>query len=245
MVAALQVVEYDRTFASAKFFFNKIKGNAIISGAFGLFRKNVVIDAGWYSSDAIGEDMELVMKLSAFCIEHGIPYKIDYIPSAICWTQAPENLRDLRSQRNRWHIGMRQNINKYRRMILNPRYGSLGSFTLPIFILFELLSPTIEVLGIISVIAGLSVGAISIMPVLILTSAYGLFGIFSSLVAFSAGVQSFDMKLKIGDAVKVIGCCLYEYFFMHWYLLIVRFIASYRSTKKRVIWKSITRKKID
>ncbi|HPY38429.1 MAG TPA: glycosyltransferase family 2 protein, partial [Bacilli bacterium] len=85
--AALQVVEYDRTFASAKFFFNKIKGNAIISGAFGLFRKNVVIDAGGYSSDAIGEDMELVMKLSAFCIEHGIPYKIDYIPSAICWTQ--------------------------------------------------------------------------------------------------------------------------------------------------------------
>lgn len=96
-MAALQVVEYDRTFASAKFFFNKIKGNAIISGAFGLFRKNVVIDAGGYSSDAIGEDMELAMKLSAFCIEHGIPYKIDYIPSAICWTQAPENLRDLRS----------------------------------------------------------------------------------------------------------------------------------------------------
>jgi hypothetical protein len=140
---------------------------------------------------------------------------------------------------------MRQNINKYRRMILNPRYGSLGSFTLPIFILFELLSPTIEVLGIISVIAGLSVGAISIMPVLILTGAYALFGIFSSLVAFAAGVQSFDMKLKIDDAVKVIGCYLYEYFFMHWYLLIVRFIASYRSTKKRVIWKSITRKKID
>ena len=68
IVAALQVVEYDRTFASAKFFFNKIKGTAIISGAFGLFRKNVVIDAGGYSSDAIGEDMELVMKLSAVCI---------------------------------------------------------------------------------------------------------------------------------------------------------------------------------
>ena len=242
---ALQVIEYDRTFASAKFFFNKIKGNAIISGAFGLFKKNIAIQAGGYSPEAIGEDMELVMKISAYCIDHGLPYKIDYVPSAICWTQAPEKFKDLRSQRNRWHIGMRQNIRKYRRMILNPKYGSLEMFTIPIFILFEMMSATIEVIGIISLITALAFGALPILTVLALTGAYALFGIFSSLVAFSAGVQSFDMKLTFKDAMKVVGCCLFEYFFMHWYLLMVRFLASYKSTRKKVVWKSLERKKID
>ncbi|MDD3170913.1 MAG: glycosyltransferase [Bacilli bacterium] len=244
-LSALQVVEYDRTFASAKFFFNKIRGNAIISGAFGLFKKDIVIKVGGYDSKAIGEDMDLVMSISGYCMENHIPYNIDYVPSAICWTQAPESLRDIKSQRTRWHIGMRQNIRKCKRMIGNPKYGSLGTITIPIFLLFELFSPTIEVVGMLSLIIAIALGKVSLMHTLMITAIYSLFGIFSSIVAFSAGVQSFDIKLSFKDILKVIGVCLFELLFMHPYLLYVRLVASYKPSRKKIVWKSLERKKID
>ncbi len=91
----MQVLEYDRSFLSARILFDQFNGNLIISGAFGLFRKDVVIAAGGYDVGTVGEDMEIVTRLHVFCRVNGIDYKIRYAPDAICWTQAPETLGDL------------------------------------------------------------------------------------------------------------------------------------------------------
>ena len=94
LLACMQVLEYDRSFLAARIMLDKFNGSIIISGAFGLFKKSVVIEAGGYALSTVGEDMELVVRLHVFCRENGRPYRIRYATDAICWTQVPERLKD-------------------------------------------------------------------------------------------------------------------------------------------------------
>lgn len=93
ILASLQAIEYNRTFLASRIMFDKLNANLIISGAFGAFRKDVVIATGGYEPSTRGEDMELVIKLHRFCIDNRIDYIMKYVPDTICWTQAPEKLR--------------------------------------------------------------------------------------------------------------------------------------------------------
>ncbi len=93
ILASLQAIEYNRTFLASRILFDKLNANLIISGAFGAFRKDVVIATGGYEPSTRGEDMELVIKLHRFCIDNKIDYIMKYVPDTICWTQAPEKLR--------------------------------------------------------------------------------------------------------------------------------------------------------
>lgn len=93
ILASLQAIEYNRTFLASRIMFDKLNANLIISGAFGAFRKDVVIATGGYEPSTRGEDMELVIKLHRFCIDNKIDYIMRYVPDTICWTQAPEKLR--------------------------------------------------------------------------------------------------------------------------------------------------------
>ncbi len=67
LLLSLQAMEYDRSFLASRILLDSFNGNLIISGAFGLFRKDVVAAAGGYDRQTLGEDMELVVKLHAFC----------------------------------------------------------------------------------------------------------------------------------------------------------------------------------
>lgn len=94
-LASMQVMEYDRSFLASRILLDGFNGNLIISGAFGLFKKSVVIAAGGYATDVLGEDMELVAKLHVYCRNNMTRYSIRYEPNAVCWSQAPSTLRDL------------------------------------------------------------------------------------------------------------------------------------------------------
>lgn len=61
ILACMQVLEYDRSFLASRILFDKFNGSLIISGAFGLFKKETVIAAGGYDNTTMGEDMELVV----------------------------------------------------------------------------------------------------------------------------------------------------------------------------------------
>lgn len=126
LLPCMQVLEYDRSFLAARILFDQFNGSIIISGAFGLFKKSVVVGAGGYDTTTMGEDMELVMKLHVFCREHSLPYSIRYATDAICWTQAPEKLSDLCKQRRRWHIGLFQSMTRHRKMLTDTKYGMVG-----------------------------------------------------------------------------------------------------------------------
>ena len=143
ILAAMQALEYDRSFLAARILFDKFNGNLIISGAFGLFHKSTVIAVGGYDRGTMGEDMELVVKLHEFCRANHRPYRIRFASDAVCWSQAPERLRDLGKQRKRWHLGLFQCLWSHRRILANPSFGLVGVVSYVYFTLYELLSPFI------------------------------------------------------------------------------------------------------
>jgi cellulose synthase/poly-beta-1,6-N-acetylglucosamine synthase-like glycosyltransferase len=119
----------------------------VISGAFGLFEKQAAILAGGYATDSVGEDMELVVRMHRKRRELRQPYRIGFVPDPICWTEVPETFRVLRRQRTRWQRGLIDTLIRHRAMIGRPRYGTVGMISLPGFVMFEMLSPLVELSG--------------------------------------------------------------------------------------------------
>lgn len=147
LLALLQTVEYLRAFLMARLAWSKIGALTIISGAFGLFRRQAVLDVGGYSHGTVGEDMELVVKLHKHYRRLGKPYRIAFTPEPVCWTEAPESWSVLARQRARWHRGALETFFRHRDMILNPRYGRIGVIGFGHILLVDVLGPFIEVFG--------------------------------------------------------------------------------------------------
>lgn len=244
ILPCMQVLEYDRSFLASRILFDKFNGSLIISGAFGLFKKSVVIDAGGYDSSTMGEDMELVVKLHVFCREHSIPYRIRYATDAVCWTQAPERLKDLCKQRRRWHIGLFQCMKQHRRMLANPKYGLVGFISYLYFLIYELLSPYIEIFGLITTLMAFAVDLINVPFMILFFLVYVIYSAILSLTAFFTRIHTIDLKLTVMDVIKAIGLCAFEVSFLRLILSFVRGTALLRYKKKKQAWGRIERKKI-
>lgn len=147
LLGKFQVMEYLRSFLAGRVAFSIINGLIIISGAFGIFKKDKVIEVGGYKTGSVGEDMELVLRLHARLREKKEPYNITFIPDPVCWTEAPENLKVLGLQRQRWQRGLLESLLGNKQIFLNPRYGIIGLLAYPFFLIAEGLGPIIEVLG--------------------------------------------------------------------------------------------------
>jgi cellulose synthase/poly-beta-1,6-N-acetylglucosamine synthase-like glycosyltransferase len=143
----VQIVEYLRAFLFGRMGWSTGNSLLVISGAFGLFEKRAAILAGGYATDSVGEDMELVVRMHRYRRDAGQPYRIGFVPDPICWTEVPENLRVLRRQRTRWQRGLIDTLLRHRAMIGRPRYGAVGMVSLPGFLLFEMISPLVELSG--------------------------------------------------------------------------------------------------
>lgn len=245
ILPCMQVLEYDRSFLAARILFDKFNGSIIISGAFGLFKKSVVIDAGGYDATTMGEDMELVVKLHVFCREHGLAYRVRYATDAICWTQAPEKLEDLCKQRRRWHIGLFQTMTRHRRMLANPKYGLVGLISYLYFLIYELLSPYIELFGLATIAVAFAVDLINVPFMILFFIIYVLYSAILSLTAFFARIHTIDLKLIFSDVLKAIGLCVLEVSCLRFILAWVRATALIGYKKKKQAWGTIERKKIN
>lgn len=142
-----QVVEYIRAFLSGRLAWSYWNNLLIISGAFGVFKKQPVIEVGGFARDTVGEDMELVLRLHKHLRKQKRKYHIYFIPDPVCWTEVPEDMKSLGNQRNRWQRGLAQCLDLHRDMLFNPKYGTLGLLAMPFFLFVELLSPVVELIG--------------------------------------------------------------------------------------------------
>ncbi len=143
----MQVVEYLRAFLFGRVGWASINGLLIISGAFGVFRKKHIIEAGGYSKETVGEDMELVLRLNRMMKKAKRDYKVTFLPDPVCWTQVPEDATSLSKQRRRWQRGLGESLLMNKELFFNPRYGLLGLIAYPFFFFVEFLGPIFELLG--------------------------------------------------------------------------------------------------
>ena len=186
-LARFQVVEYMRSFLLFRLACASQNAVVIISGAFGLFRRDAVIAVGGFDRTAIGEDFDLTVRLQRHFRERSEPFRIAFDPNPLCWTQAPEDWRSLQAQRCRWRRGLLQVLWRHRRMIGNPRFGTVGLGALPYIAFFEGLGPLLEVGGYLVMILAAALGYLS----------WGYFGMMITVsVAFGVGVTLLAVLLN-------------------------------------------------
>ena len=209
-VARIQVVEYLRAFLLGRTGWSRLGALPLISGAFGLFRRDLVVAVGGFDPDCLGEDFELVTALHRHLREQRRDYRVVFVAEPVSWTEVPARLRVLAAQRRRWHRGLGQVLRKHARMVLHPRYGRIGLFALPYYVLFELLAPLVELLGIVLVPLGLALGAVD--PAYawrLLAAAYG-YAVFVSLAALAVEEFSFARYSRWRDLGTVVLASVLE-----------------------------------
>jgi cellulose synthase/poly-beta-1,6-N-acetylglucosamine synthase-like glycosyltransferase len=208
-LARFQIVEYMRSFLLFRLACASQNAVTIVSGAFGLFRRDAVIEVGGYS-DAIGEDMDLTLRLQQHFRARRRPIRIVFIPVPVCWTQAPEDLESLRAQRCRWRRGLLQVLWRHRRVIANPRYGAVGTVVLPFTMVFEGVGPLLEVAGYVVTTLAAFLGILSWSHYRVLLAASLLFGAAVTLLAVFLSDVTARRYLRGSDLALLCAAALLE-----------------------------------
>lgn len=241
-VAGVQVVEYFRAFLFGRLGWNLLGGNLIISGAFGLFRRDAVIRAGGYTHDTVGEDMELVLKLRRQAYEAGQPHSVLFVPDAVAWTECPESLKVLGRQRDRWHRGLTDVLWRHRKMLFNPRYGVVGLWCLPYFVFVELLAPVVELLGWIGLVAGVAAGLLNTsFAALFFLVAYGIGGVLSTY-SLLLEEWSFSRYTRVSDRARLMVFLILESFGYRQLTVIWRLRGIWKYLRGRTDWGRMERR---
>lgn len=203
LLGLFQTVEYVRAFLMARLAWSDIGALTIISGAFGLFRRATVVEVGGYSPGTVGEDMELVVKLHKHLRREKRDYRIAYIAEPICWTEAPEDLRTLRRQRERWLRGSVETFFHHKDMFMNPRYGRVGSLGFSNILLVDVLGPFVEVLGYVLVPLFYLAGILSLPYLLAFLGVSFMFGIMISVFSLVLEESSLRRAQSVRDLLKL------------------------------------------
>ncbi len=180
-LALVQIVEYLRAFLMARLALGRMQVLTVISGAFGLFKRGLVLEVGGYSHGTVGEDMELVVKLHRLMRERKQPYRVEFIPEPVCWTEAPDSLTILGRQRARWQRGALETFARHKDMLFNPRYGRIGFLGFGQVLIVDVIGPVVEVIGYILVPLLWALGLLAIEYLLAYLAITFIFGIFVSI----------------------------------------------------------------
>ncbi len=241
----MQILEYNRAFLASRIMLDKFNGNLIISGAFGVFKKDIALSVGGYETKTVGEDFEFVIKIHRFCLKNKIDYIIKYVPEAICWTQAPNNLKDLIKQRRRWYIGLFQTMVKHKEIAFNIKYKWLSIISYNYFLFFELLAPFIEVFGIVATVIAIMFNLLNLKFMILFFLIYALFGVILSLTTFLAQIHVLNLKISLLDVIKSSFVCAFEVTILRFILMFVRITSFIGYNKKKLIWNKFQREELN
>jgi cellulose synthase/poly-beta-1,6-N-acetylglucosamine synthase-like glycosyltransferase len=244
-VAMFQVVEYLRAFLTGRMGWNSLNSLLIISGAFGAFRKQEVVEVGGYSVGTVGEDMELVMKLHEYMIKNKRKYNVKFLPDPVCWTQAPEKLRDLRTQRKRWQVGLMDSLFRHKKMLFNPKYGLIGMMATPYFWFFEMLGPVIELSGYILIPIFYFTGMLNVKFFIMFLVASILYGVILSMGTILLEEYTFSRYPSIGQLLKLTLYGIIENFGYRQLTVLFRVEGMIKFKKNKEKWGEIQRKSFE
>lgn len=247
-LARFQTIEYIRSFMGGRLGWAHIDSLLIISGAFGLFRRERVIEAGGYltinekySTHTVGEDMELVVRIGRMMREKGHPHKINYSFNANCWTEVPQDLSSLKRQRFRWHRGLIETLRFHRDVLFNPKYGRKGFISIPYFFLFEMVGPLFELQGFAWVVLAFLLGALNPTVALLLFVNSVMLGILVSIASLNIA-ESGSNSYPYEDALKLALYSVLENFGLRQFVSMWRTLAYFQMFAGPQGWGQQSRK---
>ncbi|WP_314220086.1 polysaccharide deacetylase family protein [Streptomyces zaehneri] len=153
LIGAWQHIEYVMGFNLDRRMYDVLGCMPTIPGAVGAFRRSALERVGGMSDDTLAEDTDITMAM------HRDNWKVVYAEKARAWTEAPESVQQLWSQRYRWSYGTMQAIWKHRRAVFergpSGRFGRVGLPFVSLFmVLAPLLAPLIDVFLLYGVVFG-------------------------------------------------------------------------------------------
>ncbi|MGW0968684.1 glycosyltransferase [Streptomyces sp. NPDC002516] len=153
MIGAWQHIEYVMGFNLDRRMYDILRCMPTIPGAVGAFRRSALERVGGMSDDTLAEDTDVTMAL------HRDGWRVVYAERARAWTEAPESVQQLWSQRYRWSYGTMQAIWKHRRALVergpSGRFGRVGLPLVSLFmVLAPLLAPLIDIFLVYGVVFG-------------------------------------------------------------------------------------------
>ncbi|WP_202390332.1 glycosyltransferase [Tsuneonella aeria] len=241
-LALVQIMEYLRAFLMARLALGKMQVLTVISGAFGLFRRQEVVEVGGYSHGTVGEDMELVLKLHRHMRDLKRPYRIDFIAEPVCWTECPEDAKVLGRQRSRWQRGALECFAKHKSMAFNPRYGRIGFLGFGQILLVDVVGPLIEVFGYLLVPLLYALGLLALpwlLAFLAVTFTFGVFVSVATLILEEVQLRRFPRArdLAVLTFVAVVENFGYRQLSNFW-----RLQGWWQFVRKQQSWGTMTRK---
>ncbi|MBC7790471.1 MAG: glycosyltransferase family 2 protein [Anaerolineae bacterium] len=237
----IQTVEYLRAFLFGRLGWNRLGGNLIISGAFGLFRRDYMLAIKGYDTASITEDMELVVRMHRHLREHSIRSTVLFIPDPVAWTEVPASPIILGRQRERWQRGLIATMFRHRKLLFNPKYGTIGMVAYPFFFFGEMLAPIIELTGYLLTIFGLIVGAINTtFALLFLLVAVGL-GLLLSVGGLVLEEFSFHRYSRPSDLAWLLWFAVIESFGYRQMTLWFRLKAFWKYARREHSWGAMQR----
>lgn len=210
LLARFQILEYLRAFHAGRVGWAELNATLIISGAFGLFRRSLIVDAGGFANDTVGEDMEMVVRLNRYCRDRNVPHRISYVPDPVAWTECPETLETLGRQRDRWQRGLVDSLTRHKRMLFNPRYGTVGLLAFPYFFFLEMLGPAIELVGYCAFAITVALGLASPPYILAFLALAIAFGIALSILAVGLEEVTFRRYHRTSDLLRLLWLAIIE-----------------------------------
>lgn len=243
MVERFQIVEYFRSFLAGRLSWGKAL--LIVSGAFGVFNKQVVIDAGGYRTDTIGEDMEIVVRIHHFMRSNKRKYTVKFCPEAVCWTQGPMSISDLKSQRRRWQIGLFDTLRYHITMTLNPRYRTVGLLSIPYHWIFEFLGTAVETLGYFIIPFSLLMGELNLYFFILYLMLAVMLGIMLSVGGVILEQNTRKGCMSSAQAMKLSLYAILENFGYRQMVTLFRFTGIIRYRKYKGSWGMIRRREFN
>ena len=241
-IEVIQVIEYLRAFLIGREAWGQGNMLMIISGAFGLFRTDLVRAVGGYRPNAIGEDFDLVARLHRHLLDRKADYHIHFVPDPMCWTEVPSDLKSLGRQRARWQKGLLDVLLLTRGMLFRRRYGRIGSFALPYLWVFEFAAPVIEILGIVTIVLAAVLGVLSRTFFL----QFLLFGYaFATVISIGAVLQeeiTYKRYNDWQDVARLVSYCFFEHFPYRQMHMLWRLQGIWQYMRGDVAWRPLKRK---
>ena len=150
LVTRWQAVEYVTAQNLERRALARLDAMMVVPGAVGAWRREALEEVGGFPVNTLAEDQDLTIAVQR------AGWRVANDVEAVAWTESPQTLRALASQRFRWAFGTLQCLWKHRRALREGRPRGLARIGMPqawtFQMLFSLISPMIDLALLFSIV---------------------------------------------------------------------------------------------
>ena len=235
-----QVVEYLRSFLCGRTGWHLLGGTLIVSGAFAVFHRPTVIEAGGFCHDTVTEDMDLVLSLHQWAADKHRKVHISFTSDPVCWTECPASLTMLARQRRRWQLGLCQTLWKHSAILFRQKYGIVGCLSFPFHSYVEGLGAAVETLGYLLLPLGFLFGLVSPFVLMVFVLLGFIYGSFLSVGAVLVEELTYRRYPRFRDLLTLLGYAAFENFGYRQLILYFRFQGTLKFLAGSRHWEKVS-----